>query len=175
IFCGGTLAEEAMLIMRRRIGNIYSNAPVNPETQIENPHISRENCVIDIGDEEFTRGKPHAAIDPSPRLERFTAEANDPSVALILMDFLLGYGCNTDPAGMMSKTIADATGKAAQEGRHLTVVASICGSELDPQIFSEQKAKLREAGVIVMDSNVAAARLAATIIAMKNEFAGGKK
>ncbi len=174
IYCGGTLAEEAMLIMRQRIGNIYSNAPLNPDTMLDDPFVSREHSMIDIGGEEFTRGKPHAAIDPSPRLERFAIEAKDPSVAMILMDFLLGYGCNADPAGMMADTIFNAIAEAKQAGRHLTVVATICGSDLDPQVFSEQKNKLIQAGAIVMDSNASAARLSAGIIAMKNEVAGGK-
>lgn len=175
IYCGGTLAEEAMLIMRRSIGEIYANAPLSPDMLLANPQISREHCVIDIGAEEFTRGKPHAAIDPSPRLDRFRTEAADPAVALILMDFLLGYSCNPDPAGMMAETIAEAIATAERAGRHLSVVASICGSELDPQGFSAQKAKLSAAGVMVMPSNSAAARLAAAIIAMKNGVAGGRK
>lgn len=94
---------------------------------------------------------------------------SDPTVAVILQDFLLGYGCHPDPAGMMAKPIAEAIAVAQRNGRRLTVIASICGSEFDPQEYSAQKQKLLEAGVLVMPSNAQAARLAGTIIASLTE------
>jgi FdrA protein len=42
-------------------------------------------------------------------------------------------------------------------------VASVTGTEQDPQVRSRQVATLRAAGVVVMDSNAQAARLAALI------------
>lgn len=164
IFCGGTLAEEAMMVMRDDIDNIYSNAPLIQELCLDDPFISYRNCVIDIGEKEFTRGKPHSAIDPTPRVERFVSESQDPGVAVILLDFLLGYGMHHDPAGVMADAVTTAIEAAKKEGRHLTVVASLCGTALDPQNYEEQKQKLCNAGVLVMPNNAQAARLAGMII-----------
>jgi FdrA protein len=44
-------------------------------------------------------------------------------------------------------------------------VGSVTGTERDPQVRSVQVAALRRAGVLVMDSNAQAARLAALIAA----------
>jgi hypothetical protein len=52
---------------------------------------------------------------------------------------------------------------ADREGRHLSVVASIVGTDRDPQDLKRQEEKLLEAGVIVMPSNSQAARMTALI------------
>ncbi|OAM90773.1 acyl-CoA synthetase FdrA [Termitidicoccus mucosus] len=165
IFCGGTLAEEAMMVMRPPLPEIHSNTAVMPEFNLKDALVSEKHTVIDIGTEDFTRGRPHAAIDPAPRVERFAAEAADPSVAVILLDFLLGYGCHVDPCGIMAGPIRDAIAAAKKAGRRLAVVASICGTELDPQRASAQREKLVAAGVIVMPGNAQAARFAGMIAA----------
>jgi succinyl-CoA synthetase alpha subunit len=165
IFCGGTLAEEAMMVMRPLLPEIHSNTAVMPEFNLKDARVSEKHTVIDIGTEDFTRGRPHAAIDPAPRVERFAAEAADPSVAVILLDFLLGYGCHADPCGIMADPIRDAIAAAKKAGRRLVVVASICGTELDPQRASAQREKLVAAGVLVMPGNAQAARLAGAIAA----------
>ncbi|MDR0901842.1 MAG: hypothetical protein LBM92_03630, partial [Opitutaceae bacterium] len=165
IFCGGTLAEESMMVMRPLLPEIHSNTAVMPEFNLKDALVSEKHTVIDIGTEDFTRGRPHAAIDPAPRVERFTAEAADPSVAVILLDFLLGYGCHADPCGIMAEPIRDAIAAAKKAGRRLVVVASICGTGLDPQRASAQRQKLLDAGVIVMPGNAQAARLAGMIAA----------
>jgi FdrA protein len=50
-------------------------------------------------------------------------------------------------------------------GRGLSIVASVTGTERDPQPRAAQVAALRRAGALVMDSNAQAARLAARIAA----------
>lgn len=165
IFCGGTLAEEAMMVMRPLLSEIHSNTGLLPEFTLKDVHVSEKHAIIDIGTEDFTRGRPHAAIDPAPRVERFAVEAADPSVAVILLDFLLGYGCHDDPCGIMAEPITKAIADAKKSGRRLSVVASICGTELDPQRASMQLKKLLDAGVIVMPGNAQAAQLAGMIAA----------
>jgi FdrA protein len=44
------------------------------------------------------------------------------------------------------------------------VIASVTGTESDPQVYSKQVKTLKSAGVIVADSNAAAARLAALAV-----------
>jgi len=85
-------------------------------------------------------------IDPSNRIARFTQEAADPEVGVIVMDVVLGYGANPDPAGVMLPAIKEAKAKAAAEGRHLEILAYVLGTETDPQNLEEQVAKLVDAG-----------------------------
>ena len=86
------------------------------------------------------------------------------------MDFLLGYALCEDPAGMMTDAIKRGKAEAEAQGRHLCVIASICGSDLDPQNFDIQKKKLEDCGVIVMENNGAASRLASSVIAIRREL-----
>jgi FdrA protein len=102
-------------------------------------------------------------IDFRFRRERILREAKDPEVAVILLDVVLGLGANPDPAGELVSAIREAKELAARENRYLPFVASVCGTEGDPQKLSSQEAKLRGAGVVVMPSNAQAVRMAALI------------
>lgn len=164
LYCGGTLMEESMTVMTNYVGDIFSNAPFEKKLMLESPFESRENSLIDMGEEDFTKGRPHVAIDPLVRLERFKKEARDSETAVILLDFLLGYSMHEDPAGIMAEVISKEKKLSAQDGRHLCVVASICGTDYDPQGYDNQKEKLEKAGVIVMENNGMAARMAAAVI-----------
>ncbi|UKI38688.1 MAG: hypothetical protein L6V93_20530 [Clostridiales bacterium] len=103
-------------------------------------------------------------MDPTARVNRFVKEARDPETAVIYLDFLLGYALHPDPASVMSKVICEEKERAKKEGRNLTVIAAICGSDLDPQDFDKQAEILRKSGVIIADTNVKAVNLAMKII-----------
>lgn len=164
LYTGGTLCDEAMLVMQEDLGGIYSNIPFKPEFMLEHTSKSKKHTAIDLGDDKFTVGRPHPMIDPTIRLSRLLQEAQDPETAVILLDVVLGYGSHPDPAGILVPVIKEAKALAQAQGRYLSVVASICGTHKDPQNFSEQEAKLKEAGVILASSNVKAAKLAAAIV-----------
>ena len=102
-------------------------------------------------------------IDHSTRIERIAQEARDPSTAVIVLDVVLGFAAHDDPAGALAPAIAHAKAACASDGRHLSVVAFVCGTEEDPQRLSVQQAKLREAGALVLPGSTAAARLAGEI------------
>src|SRR5205807_9801090 len=53
---------------------------------------------------------------------------------------------------------------AAAAGRDLAVVASVCGTDADPQNRSRQVARLEGAGVLVEESNARAAALAGAVL-----------
>ena len=91
-------------------------------------------------------------------------EAADPETAVILLDIVLGYGSNEDPAGVLIPTITTARKAAADASRYLSVVAHVCGTELDPQGLDRQEEALRAAGVLVAPTNAQAARLAGLIV-----------
>ncbi|MBQ7182410.1 MAG: acyl-CoA synthetase FdrA [Clostridia bacterium] len=170
LYCGGSLAEETLILAERVLGPMYGNIAFTDEYMLEDPFVSRGDCMVDIGAEEFTLGKPHVAIDPAPRISRFLEEARDPETAVILLDFLLGYSLCEDPAGLMVPAIREGKENAKREGRHLTVIASLCGSDLDPQGLADQTEKLKAAGVIVLDNNGEASRLAAAVIRKRREM-----
>ena len=52
---------------------------------------------MDLGDDVFTRGRPHPMIDHRLRNERIVREAGDPEMAVILLDVVLGFGSHPDP------------------------------------------------------------------------------
>jgi len=109
---------------------------------------------VDLGDDEYTRGKPHPMIEPELRNEHVAAALADAKVGVILLDVVLGFGSHADPAGVLLRN--DLSKKV--------VVASVVGTEGDPQGWSRQVAALRAAGVIVAPSNAHAAELAAQLV-----------
>jgi FdrA protein len=107
-------------------------------------------------------------IDHRVRAERLVAEARDPETALVMFDVVLGYGAHPDPAGALAPALREARATALRGGRHLILVAFVCGTEEDPQRLSAQAKALREAGVNVVSSSTAAARLAASVVAARS-------
>ena len=121
------------------------------------------HVLIDLGDDEFTRGRPHPMIDLRLRNERILTEARDPEVAVILLDVVLGYGAHPDPAAELAPVLAKARAAARKAGRNLPVVGFVCGTADDPQGLTRQEEALRAAGMLLTGSNAQAARLAAAI------------
>jgi FdrA protein len=162
LFSGGTLADESLLILSREIGDIRSNIPLQPSLKLQNSSRSEGHTIVDLGEDEFTRGRPHPMIDYTLRCDRLVEEAKDPGTGVLLLDVVLGYGSHADPAAELVPAIAK-TRKAAGK-RYLSCIASICGTDEDPQGYSRQKEALEKAGVIVLPSNAQAARFAALVL-----------
>ena len=167
LYTGGTLEYETLIILRRLIGQVYSNAPLEPGLKLPDSYLSMKDSIIDLGEEEFTAGRAHPMIDPTIRKMRFVEEAKDPEVAVILMDIMLGYGSHPDPAGAMLGTIEEAKKIAESDGRVLPILAHVCGTEQDPQPRSEQEAKLKHAGVHVLPTNALMA-IAGVLVSRRN-------
>lgn len=167
LYTGGTLADEAMNMLSKQIDGIYSNIPLDPRYKLKDINNSIKHTCLDLGDDEFTVGRPHPMIDPSTRVDRIVKEAED-DVAVILMDFVLGYGSHEDPVGEMLNSIKEAKKKMASKGKYLSVIASICGTDKDPQDLGNSKKRLEEIGVIVMPSNAQAVRLVSKILEKVN-------
>jgi succinyl-CoA synthetase alpha subunit len=164
LFSGGTFCYETMLILRQALGPVYSNTPLMPQWALPRPaHTRGRHACLDLGSDEFTLGRPHPMIDMSLRVRHILEEAADPEVAVLLLDVVLGYGAHPDPARELAPAIATATERAASGGRHLAVVAHVCGTEHDPQGLERQERALTEAGAVLAPGNASAARLAAYI------------
>lgn len=167
LFSGGTLCDEALDILTTRLGGVYSNISPSPEWALADAWRSKGHCCVDLGEEEFTRGRPHPMIDLRLRQERILREAEDPETAVILMDVVIGYGSHADPAGALGETIRAAKSKVRAAGRFLSVVTHVCGTAQDPQGLEAQEQKLRQAGALVLPTNAQAAQLAAALVHTK--------
>jgi succinyl-CoA synthetase alpha subunit len=168
LFSGGTLCYEAQVIWKEMLDiPVHSNAPLPGGSALPDPTKSHQHTVVDLGEEEFTVGRPHPMIDNDLRIRRILQEARDPEVAVILFDVVIGYGAHPDPASELGKAVAEAQKLARSEGRELIFVASVTGTEQDPQCLSRTVSTLERAGVIVCDSNSAAARLTALLVSGK--------
>lgn len=172
-FSGGTLADESMKLSIGKLGHIYSNIPLKPEDKIENPLTAeyKENTCIDFGEDEFTEGKPHPMIDLTLRCERILRDAHDPTLAILQCDCVIGYGSNANPAEELSAAIAKAKEIAASEGRYISAICSIVGTEGDPQNLTETRKQLEAAGAIVVRSNAQSTYL---VHHMLDKLNGGK-
>lgn len=170
LYTGGTYMDEAANAMIPRIGTIWSNCPIKPEWKLEDSYVSRENSCVDYGEEEFTLGRPHPAIDPSIRKPAILREAMDPEVAVIVLDFILTPPGHMDPTGYVIDDVKMAQEMAEAEGRHITFIASVLGTTADLQDKNKQERQLRDAGIIVCRTNYCAAVLASEIIRQKKEL-----
>ncbi|HAA47675.1 MAG TPA: fatty-acid metabolism regulator protein, partial [Synergistaceae bacterium] len=161
LYSGGTLCYEAQVIAKELLGPIHSNTPLKKDLKLEDSLTSVEHTIVDYGEDEFTQGRLHPMIDVSLRAGRFVEEAKDPGVGVILFDVVIGYGCNPDPATELAEGVLKAKAVA---GDRIAFVASICGTETDPQDAARQRSILEDAGVLVCDSNARAARLASYLL-----------
>jgi FdrA protein len=161
LYSGGTLAWEAVALLSARLPDVAGDLHGH----------GQGHRVVDLGDDVFTVGRPHPMIDGTIRREWIARAAADPATAVLLLDVVLGYGAHPDPAAELAPTLAEARRTATAAGRALAIVASVTGTEHDPQGRARQAAALQRAGVLVMDSNAQAARLAALIAARAGERA----
>ncbi len=165
LFSGGTLCYEAQVIWQDLVDlPVLSNAPLLKENQVPDSSQSVKHTAIDLGEEEFTVGRPHPMIDNDLRIRRLLQEARDPEVAVILLDVVLGYGAHPDPACELAPAVTKARQVAASAGQELVFIASVTGTENDPQRYSRQVKELASVGVEICQSNASAARLAAFVI-----------
>src|SRR5262249_10516385 len=125
LYAGGTLAQEALRLLGEHGHAVASN--LDPKTDLARPG----HKLVDLGDDEFTRGRAHPMIDPRTRHEHLLAAARDPSVAVLLFDVVLGIGSHPDPAGAMLPALAEITAQRA--GRPIIACAAVVGTDADPQ------------------------------------------
>jgi FdrA protein len=160
LFSGGTLCYEALSLLYELVGAVYSNTPIDKRWGLPAP--SGTHTCLDLGEEEYTKGRPHPMIDPEARIELMRQAGDEPCVAVILLDVVLGYGSHPDPAGLLAPVAQEimAGGTGPQ------VVAYVLGTEGDPQGLDDQRRKLRHAGCIV-PATAARAALAAAAVAVR--------
>ena len=162
-FTGGTLCYEAQVVLSRALGPVHSNIPLRPDLGLPAP-VGAHIC-LDLGEEEYTKGRPHPMIDPAARTEIMRAEAFGGDIAAVLLDVVLGYGSHPDPAGEIAGVCSDLVASGA------AVVAYVLGARADRQGLDRQCRTLRDAGAIVTASAAEAARVAAAVAARQPALA----
>ena len=144
LYSGGSLAHEAVTVLAPMLGRIGGNAGDGGD---------EGHAIFDLGEEEYTQGRPHPMVDLEVRLGMLRDAARDDGVGCVLLDVVLGHGSHADPAGGLAEAIADVA-------RDHPVIAHVCGTPADPQDARRQETTLREAGATVAPTNAVAARLA---------------
>ena len=157
LFSGGTLCYEAMTIATQHIGPIYSNTPLDKRWTVAAAPATGHIC-LDLGEEEYTKGRPHPMIDTEARTEYLLRQAKDPTVAVVLLDVVIGDGAHEDPASLL----APVTAEVVRSG--VAVVVYVLGTARDPQGFEAQRAAFRSAGCIVTETAARAALAAAALV-----------
>jgi FdrA protein len=159
LFSGGTLCYESLVILSEHLGPVHSNTPLDPGLGLPAP-AGAHTC-LDLGEEEYTKGRPHPMIDPQARIELLRAQGSDPDVAAIILDVVLGYGAHDDPAAELAPVCAEVTADGGP-----IVVVYVLGTHGDPQGFDAQRQAFTTAGCVVTET-AARASLAAAAIACR--------
>ncbi len=168
LFSGGTLCYESMVVLSGRLGPIHSNVPLRPEWRAPGPPGA--HVCLDLGEEEYTRGRPHPMIDPETRSELILRDGSDPATAVVLIDVVLGYGAHADPAS----ALAPACAEVASRGDGPAVVAYVLGTDGDPQGLEGQRRRLEEAGCLLAPTGARAALMAAAVASRRPEIVGDR-
>lgn len=162
LYSGGTYAAEAQILWTQSGLEVWSNVTINKTMALSSPiKESKGHTALDLGDDDFTVGRPHPMIDQTARIDRLQKEAADPTVRVILLDVVIGWGAHVDPATELAKAILEAKNIAARHNRNLAIIGFVCGTELDPQVLAKQEAILRSAGMALTGNSANAAWLAA--------------
>ena len=152
LFSGGSLAAEAQVIFLEQGFEVMSNAPIFAKNMFREGVPG--HTLLDLGDDQYTRGRPHPMIDPAVRDEPFRKALDDNEVGVILLDIVIGFGSCADPASQVVQVLDK------HQHHDPIVVASVTGTEDDPQVLSRQVAILESAGVSVAPSNAHAVETA---------------
>lgn len=166
LYSGGTLCYEALLLYDGKI-DVQSNIAMESKLKLKYPAKGKKHYCIDMGDDDFTKGKPHPMIDSTFRVERFAEEYRNATTAVMLFDVVLGYGASGDPAGDIVDAIGAANRKMRKSAVRPVLIAHVCGTESDPQSLKTQEAKLKEAGVQIYETNADAVRASMVVVERK--------
>ncbi|MEE2694444.1 MAG: hypothetical protein VX884_03050 [Pseudomonadota bacterium] len=169
LYCGGTFCLEAFQLLQKKLHPLSSNVAYDVRYRMKDPWSSSGHVLIDLGDDIFTRGRPHPMIDHRVRNERLRQEAMDPEAAVILFDVVLGTGANDSPVEAMAPILKEIQGGKMFSDVGPLLCAFVCGTKNDPQSFSRQCAALEKLGVNIFRSSTESTRAAARILETFNE------
>ena len=151
LYSGGTLAYECGFLVENTLG-----LPHGSNTQEGYILSYGGHEVIDLGDDAYTQGRPHPMIDSRLRIEMMTEMAKKDETAILLFDVVLGYGSGETIAQDLLKGIRSVQKTAKEKGKEIILVATVCGTDEDPQGMQQQIKILEDAGVFVHTGNAKA-------------------
>lgn len=160
LYASGALAWEAVTLLgpslrtasNLREGGAFFGALRDPT-----------HLVVDLGDEAPSAGHGHPRHDLTTRLAAIRSVANDLTSMVLLLDVPLGAGAHESPGTALGAAIREARAQVAARGGTLVVVASVTGTDGDPQVQAKQIGALVAAGAEVCSSNAAAVRRARSV------------
>lgn len=155
LYAGGTLAAEAAHMVREALGT-------GENEKTEGYVLKTGECeILDLGDDLYTRGKPHPMMDPQARNEKMMEMVrSEERPVLVLMDVILGYGSAEHPAEALAEGIRELLAEKKQSGRQAVFYVHVLGTRQDIQGLDEQIRMLQAAGARVFMGNTAMVRAA---------------
>ena len=161
LYSGGTFCYETQLLLKKQgVSDLFSNAPCKGVLKLQNSNISQGHTILDLGEDEFTQGRPHPMIDFSLRNQRILEEVKNPDVSFLIIDLVIGYGANMNPMDEFIPTIR----KARVSNPEIPIISFVTGTDNDPQEKVTLIKTMKELGVHVVNSNKQAAILASNIL-----------
>lgn len=155
LYAGGTLAAEAAMLLSAGLGIPVSESHVDGVMLETGGHR-----IVDLGDDSYTLGRPHPMIDPTTRSIEIEKLAAMPDIGVLLLDVVLGYGACANPAGAVVDAIELVRAKRAAP---LVTIATLTGTDADPQGRNGQIDILRAAGIAVVETLEEAVLLAISL------------
>lgn len=159
LYTGGTLAAEAAMLLADRLGLQTDSEHAKGVMLAAGGHK-----VIDLGDDFYTVGRPHPMIDPTVRQQEIVKLADSSETGVLLIDVVLGYGSLLDPAGAVVEAVNKMREKRGSQPA-IIIIATVTGTEQDPQCRSSQIKILQDANIVVCETLPQAVLLAGTMIA----------
>jgi FdrA protein len=121
----------------------------------------------DFGDDTYTNGRPHPMIDPRLRDAAVANALNDPTVALVHFDIVLGFGSADDPLSGLEPALSR---HQSNTNNKSFITAHVLGTDLDHQGKAVIVSRLERLGVLTYDTNAEAASIG---IAIASRIANG--
>ena len=112
LYSGGTLCQEANLVLADRG---LETEPATADSAGSAALPAGAHCLVDLGADDFTVGRPHPMIDLSLRSDLMLRCASDPRASVVLFDVVLGFGAHSDPATDLAAAVSAA--KVSRGGR----------------------------------------------------------
>lgn len=163
-YSGGTLASEAAMLLKDAFKD-----EISEEKKDGYVLKTKHHEIIDLGDDVYTKGKPHPMIDPENRIAMLEKSMNDQETAVIMIDNVIGNGGHEDMASALAPTIKRILDSARQEGRQLAVLVTVVGTARDIQGYDKQIDILQESGAIICQTNDQMVRTAIQLVGGKAE------
>jgi FdrA protein len=164
LFSGGTLCYESLVVLADVLGPVHSNTPIEKDLGLPAPDDA--HLCLDLGEEEFTQGRPHPMIDPQARIGLLREHGRDPRVAAVVLDVVLGHGAHPDPAAELAPVCAEIITEGGPQ-----VVVYVLGTDADPQGYERQRRAFADAGCLVTLTAARASLAAAALAARRPELA----